>query len=72
MLNSIITEHQLVGSYPAPACNLSGKDVEPFVEGLADYVASALFPERALAVGTFPPRDRGRCRPDSPVTASRA
>ena len=37
MLKGIITEEQLIETYPAPACNLSGKDVEQFVEALADY-----------------------------------
>jgi len=38
MLTSIITEEQRIDSCPAPECNLSGKDVEQFVEALADYV----------------------------------
>ena len=35
MLKGIITEEQLIETYPAPACTLSGKDVEQFVEALA-------------------------------------
>jgi len=38
MLNRIITEEQMNESCPAPECNLSGKDVEGFVEALAAYV----------------------------------
>ncbi len=39
MLRSIITEEQMIESCPAPECNLSGKDVEQFVEELDKYVA---------------------------------
>jgi len=38
MLRSIITEEQVIDSCPAPECNLSGKDVEQFVEELDKYV----------------------------------
>ena len=38
MLKRIITEDQWIESYPAPECNLAGKDVEQFVEVLAAYI----------------------------------
>ena len=38
MLRGIITEEQQIDSCPAPECNLSGKDIEQFVEELDKYV----------------------------------
>jgi SRSO17 transposase len=38
MLQEIITQFQFIETCPAPECNLSGKDVEQFVEEMDSYV----------------------------------
>jgi SRSO17 transposase len=38
MLQEIITQIQFIETCPAPECNLSGKDIEQFVEEMGSYV----------------------------------
>lgn len=38
MLEEIITQIQFIETWPSPACNLSSKDIEQFVEELESYV----------------------------------
>ncbi len=59
MPNEIITKIQFIETCPAPACNLSGQDIEQFIEGrrLKSCLRPAFLVRRAMAMEQTVPED---------------